>query len=181
MISRALKVFDSERPEDSAFAVLYTATLMILLTFLVGSFVAGSKQKAGATTGNSSVESSNKSVNVQAVSIEKKAFEQRASTTSFGVLTFNDIFNSKSAELNGEKLTGVVQVLKSHDVRAEFQIAVETGDSALLSIARAVALSRYFEEAGIPVDAFSVIAHAQVRPQQLSVQFETEGSRESIS
>lgn len=79
------------------------------------------------------------------------------------------LFNQGSAAVNSGRLEALAALLRSHDLTLEVELysppseypGVVQGNPLALSMARSVALSRYFARQGVPSDAVRIIARGK--------------------
>ncbi|MBX7139245.1 MAG: hypothetical protein K1X83_14820 [Oligoflexia bacterium] len=130
------------------FYLQYLSVILIILTMIVGSFASNAIQQQGT------------------VLLSQKVPEGSAPIAG---LAFDQLFIAGSGELRKENLTGLVQVLRSHDLDARVEVAAESGNFEL-GLARSIALQRFLSGAGIPLAALDVRTVENRAPNLVYVQ-----------
>lgn len=124
------------------FSVQYTSLILILLTFLIGTFIKPEQVEA---------------VHVPVV---------EAKPVSLAVFNFKSIFEEGAATLNQDDLVGISEVLQQHDVEAEVELF---DSSATLLVARIMSLKTYFSDNGVLESAINITARQQEADMQLHI------------
>lgn len=131
-----------------SFTIQYTALILIILSFLIGTFV---KPES---------DSFSKGDQVQA-SIEKVVEKDKLS-----LISLDKIFESGTANLNKDQLIGISQVLLQHDLQAELTIF---STSTNLILQRVEVLQNHFSDLGLPISAYKVKGVKEKTKKQLEV------------
>ncbi len=149
----------SRKPADKAFAIQYTALILLILTFIIGSFF-------------------NKEFILQTKSEAIKQLEiAEPKETQIGDLRYSDLFNQRSSQIDQDKMDALVSLLSNHDVTLVATINTlpeEVGSGAdplTLALSRSISVQRYLLDKGVSPETFSVFASAAVSHDQAIVQF----------
>lgn len=133
-----------------SFTVQYTALILIILSFLIGAFIRPEADSLKPTKTEKEI-------------TEVVAKKKVASITD---ISFKDLFNKGSNQLDQNQLTGLIQLLLSHDLRAELTIY---GTSTELILSRITKLEEFLSQAGLPLVAYDVKAIKDKNEKQLEV------------
>ena len=144
-----------------SFSMQYLSLILIILTFIIGVFASHHAQKQKYLQRLGSSEASTSSV------------PKLPRIETFGSMQLPDAFAENTAILNVEAMEGLSQVLKSHDIRIQAEVADERSASPSLAIARSATLSRFFLGRGVPSEALEIVAVEGIRPWQVEVRFST--------
>lgn len=150
---------------QQAFLIQYTTLMITLLAFVIGSFTGGSMHK-------------NKGAAVIAPAAPETKDVVPALTMSTWRLTpvksdakINDMFKSKSVEINPEAAFAIATLLHSHDVFVEFEItwdqcpANEETKCINKAFARVHELEKYLDYAGVAPETYQMFARSQGEAQ----------------
>lgn len=143
----------------------YASLILIMLTFIIGSFT--KPYEGGAT---------------QITPPDPSQSNKMAQLRRFGDLQYSDMFKNSDAELNQDNIDALQFILSNHDVNAEISVFAGLADSNVmnqsvtdeqmaLAIARAMSMYRYFSEHGVPAEAIRVHAVATLSDAQVKVKF----------
>ena len=157
---------------QQVFSTQYTAIMLIILTFVVGSFSQPKAAVVAASAGTGR--------------IEKAALEEieNPKQVSFGALTIENAFDTETNALKKDQLEGIVLALKSHDIHANFIIQSapqgSSDQSSAALVARMVSTLRWLESLGIPQHAYELagLSVDGARTSQLLVEFAQDKSNE---
>lgn len=143
-------------PSSKSFALQYTAVIMIVLTFIVGSFVRPH------------------------LPVVDKFPESVVVNPAIGRIELNEVFAPASAALNQGALDALITFTKNHDVTLNIEVyadptAASSETELPLALARSVTVVRNLIEAGINPEFLIVTTNAEQAPYQLlvEVQFST--------
>lgn len=131
-----------------SFTIQYTALILIILSFLIGTFV---KPRNDSFSKGKKVELVTKGV------VKKNKLSS---------ISFDTIFESGTASLDKDQLLGVTQVLFQHDLQAEITI-FSTSTSLILK--RVEVLQGYLSDVGLPISAYKVRGVKEKTDKQLEV------------
>lgn len=119
-------------PLQQAFWLQYIAVMLIILTFLIGSFC---MKKDASTSDQSSL------------------IPEEFSIANFQI---SDLFNSQE-QLKVEVLLPFFNVLKMHDLSLRVEFAAQTAEQRELVLSRAIEISQLIAAEGLPPDAGQVV------------------------
>jgi hypothetical protein len=134
---------------QQVFSTQYTAVMLIILTFVVGSFSQSKAPIVVEVAGTGRIEKA-----------EQSEVASPKTEVPFGTLTIENAFTVDANQLRKDQLDGLVLALKSHDIRALFTIESALGtqaqESSDLLIARMVSTLRWLESIGVPHHAYQL-------------------------
>jgi len=139
-----------ERPADRAFTLQYTTLILIIISFIVGSFGSHPRAKEGVKPGpQHPVEAAPEAPPPAPLILERAPSD---------TITIESLFKAASIELDANAAFAVASVLKSHDIDAEIDIVPDSmgDDDYRLALRQGRSLERYLAGAGVPRTAFRV-------------------------
>jgi hypothetical protein len=165
-------------PFTRAYSTQYVSLMFIVLTFVIGSFVTDRVQSEPETPRIITAKESDMQTN--------KANPARApvQAAAIGKMSYHDLFAHGESTLNPDVAGALLTFMRSHDLRARFEISADpidgSGATAGLenAVARAVTLSQFFEGKGIPFGALDIIALPTPSDIQVRAQFFKEAVHE---
>jgi len=146
------------------FYLQYISLMLIVITFVIGSFVTHATSKPAA---------------LPLPQISIKALKT-ASLKQISSFSFDDLFEDKSSVLKAEKLGALKELLLNHDLSSKIWIKandakLDADSRVALALARSVSVYKFLREQGVPDAALSVVASQAGGPQ-----FSAEIMREEI-
>lgn len=143
-------ILSSRTANEQAFALQYTSVIIIVLAFVVGSFV---KPFLPELPTELPVKLVNKEV---------------------GNLKFENIFKINSSSVNDSIVASLVTFAKSHDLNLEIQVYADANwptkiSPEQISIARSIELYRYLINQGLHPDSIKVFAQSKLNTIQAEV------------
>jgi hypothetical protein len=140
-----------------AFATQYIAIILIVLTFVIGTFA---RNKLATRP---KVQEPPK---VVVASPPMLPVVRTPSSQFVGVLRVNDIFEQGSDILRPDMLQGLILVLKSHDLNARIDVFVEdiqAKEAGLqLAVSRTISLQKFLKSEGIAPENFQIYANPKL-------------------
>lgn len=93
-----------------------------------------------------------------------------------GVQRYQDLFLAQGTRVRRTTVAALAEFLRNHDVAAQIRINAETeAQSFEFLVARAVALGRAADQAGVPSEALNISVVPQVSDYQASARFFRQG------
>ena len=139
----------SERTSARSFLIQYLTLMLIILSFMVGSFVTKVTQET--------LQEPVRTVRTEVI----------ASRPALHTFTLDGVFVPDTAEVSQEKLEAVRTLFRSHDLSAEVVVFADAGlsgfDAVNQSVARAFSFKRALEVEGIPAEAIRVFGRGAPR------------------
>ena len=142
-----------------SFTMQYTALILTILSCIIGAFARDALRGEPAS--------------LELKPTETETLEVLKPQSALGSLEVPDLFAPGLADPELDKLSGVLEFLRSHDTGVEILVFPENGQSENeaigLSLARSISLFRYFVAQGIP--AADIRSRALSRGAGLPVSF----------
>jgi hypothetical protein len=148
---------------QGAFAVQYVALLLLILTFILGTYAnaAATKQRQAA-----------------AVTLPPSEAERPAKVDEnpFGMIVIDQAFDADGA-VAVEKIESIAAVLKQHDVTARIEVSAQakSNDPAATIFGRMLTLQAAFRHLGVPSVALDVRGSERVQNDSVVVSFRWSG------
>lgn len=140
---------EKSRAAEQSFSLQYTSLILIVLCFILGSFVSA------------------KFRNQQSLGPEP--------TPPSGMMVYSDLFTTGESVADSDRVQAVAEFMENHDVRAEIAIPLTDGEGSeaqlSLALARSVSIFRTLVKAGVPADSLQVEAGQGDPQHQIEIKF----------
>jgi hypothetical protein len=134
---------------EQSFALQYTSVIIIVLAFIIGSFVKPFLPPA-----------------------EKEA-KQVFVSVDLADLKYDNLFFNSSAKLKTNESEALAKFATAHDLNFNIQVYADNNnseaESTTISLARSIELYRFLLKQGVPYDAMHIIANTNKSEYQVAI------------